>query len=120
MTTTIKPKHPFECYNTQQEIFLKHIHEKDREYHTLRISYNNAMYLYYKLQLIVSPYDYREWINGIIDKKFRNDMLAKGFEACKKSFSFIRFMKTKRNITEQDYIKNKMGEERYTRYRMLC
>ena len=116
----IKPKHPSECYNIHQEIFIKNTIEKDQEYYILRISYENAVYLYYKLQTTISPYDYRKWLNGIDDENFKRNMLAKGFKACNNSFSFIRFIKSKRNIAEQDYIKKIMGAERYTRYKILC
>lgn len=116
----INPKHPLECYNIHQEIFIKHVTEKDREYQILRISYCNAVYLYYKLQLNVSVYDYKEWLNGIVDEKLRFVFKSKGFRECQKTFSFIRFMHKKRNISEEDYIKEKMGNEKYYRYKILC
>ena len=117
----INPKHPLEYQHNQQEFFLKHLPEKDKEYHTLRIAYSNAVYLYYRLQLNASIYySYKEWLNGITDEKLRNTMRLKGYEACKNTFSFKRFMYNKRNISEEDYIKEIMGKEKYDRFKILC
>lgn len=115
----INPKHPLQYYNTQQEFFLEHLSEKNREYHRLHISYSNAVYLYYDFQLNISENHYQEWLNGIEDEQVRNTMQSEGFEKCCKDSVFIRFIREKRNISENDYIIEKMGNEEYMRYRML-
>ena len=115
----IKPKHPLECTHTQQEFFLNHLVDEKKEYHTLRISYSNAVYLYYNLQLNISVHDYEEWLNEIADEKVRSAMQSKGFEECRKTFSFTRFIHKKRRIIEEDYIRQKMGDEQYNRYKAL-
>lgn len=116
----INPKHPLKHYNIQQELFLQHLSEINKEYHTLKLSYSNAVYLYYDLQLNVSVYNYKEWLNGIEDKKLRIDMELKGFENCRKNCLFVHFMKDKRYITENDYVQQKMGNKEYIRYKELC
>ncbi|WP_294201030.1 MULTISPECIES: hypothetical protein [Chryseobacterium] len=116
----INPKHPLQNYHTQQEFFLKHLAEESKEYHTLHISYGNAVYLYYQLQLNVSVDDYEEWLNEIADEEVRNTMKSKGFEACREICSFISFIQKKRNVTEDEYIRKKMGNEEYIKYKMLC
>lgn len=116
----INPKHPLQYNNTQQEFFLKYLAENNKEYHTLQISYTNAVYLYYDLQVNVSEHDYEEWLNEITDEKLRSAMQSKGMKECQKTSSFIRFINNKRNIIEDDYIREKMGNEQYNRYKMLC
>jgi hypothetical protein len=116
----INPKHPLEFYNTQQEFFLQLIPEADMEYHTLKISYSNAVYLYYNLQLNVSIYDYKEWLNGIKNEKLKREMESEGFEKCRQNYLFLQFIQNKRNIRENDYIRDKMGNEEYIRYKELC
>jgi hypothetical protein len=116
----INPKHPLQYYNTQQEFFLKHLADKNREYHKLHISYSNAVYLYYDLQLNVSEIQYEEWLKEIEDEEVKNTMQSAGFRRCRKSASFIRFIREKRKVAENDYIMAKMGTEEYTRYKMLC
>lgn len=116
----INPKHPLKYYNTQQELFLKHLDDKNKEYHMLHISYSNAVYLYYDLQLNVSEVQYEEWLKEIEEEEVRNTMQSAGFKKCRKNPSFIRFIQEKRKVTENDYIMAKMGTEEYTRYRMLC
>lgn len=113
----INPKHPL--HHTQQEFFIKYLSEENKEYHTLRISYSNAVYLYYDLQLNVSTNHYEEWLNEMTDDHARNTMQLQGFEKCQKTFSFIRFIQKKRNITETDYIRQKMGNVAYDRYKAL-
>lgn len=53
------------------------------------------------------------------DDHARNTMQLKGFEECKKTLSFIRFIQKRRNITETDYIREKMGNVAYDRYKTL-
>ncbi|WP_294285506.1 hypothetical protein [uncultured Chryseobacterium sp.] len=116
----INPKHPLQYYNTQQEFFLKHLADKNKEYHRLYLSYSNAVYLYYDLQLNVSEIQYEEWLKEIEEEEIRNTMQAAGFIKCRRSAAFIRFIREKRKVTENDYIMQKMGTEEYTRYKMLC
>ncbi|WP_294299138.1 hypothetical protein [uncultured Chryseobacterium sp.] len=116
----IKPKHPLRNYHIQQEFFLKYLEEEHREYHTLHISYGNAVYLYYQLQLNISVHDYEEWLTEITDENTRNAMQSAGFSKCRETSSFVRFIHRKRKIAEDDYIREKMGNEEYTRYKMLC
>lgn len=116
----INPKHPLQYYNIQQEFFLQHLAEKNKEYHRLHISYSNAVYLYYDLQLNVSEVHYEEWLTEIEDEEVRHTLQSAGFKECRQNDSFIRFIQEKRNITENDYIMEKMGTEEYTRYKVLC
>jgi len=116
----INPKHPLQYYNTQQEFFLKHLAENNIEYHTLHISYSNAVYLYYDLQLNISESHYEEWLNGIQDEQVKSAMHSEGFEKCTGNELFVQFLNDKRAVTENDYIRQKMGHEEYSRYQVLC
>ncbi|GEN77907.1 hypothetical protein [Chryseobacterium hagamense] len=115
----INPKHPLQYYNTQQEFFLKHLADQNKEYHMLYISYSNAVYLYYDLQLNISENHYEEWLNGIEDEQVKSAMQSEGFKNCLKNDSFVQFIKEKRKVTEKDYIMQKMGHKEYSRYQVL-
>ncbi len=116
----INPKYPLVFYNSQQEFFLEHLAQNNKEYYTLKFSHGNAVYLYYDLQVNSSVYDYREWLHGIKNAELRNNMQSEGFEKCLHTDLFIQFMRKKRNITENDFIKEKMGHKEYSRYNEFC
>ena len=115
----IKVKHPEEKINLNQEDFLRNIPENDKEYHSILFSYGNAAMLFYSLPIEPTQQDYSEWLNGIPQENIKNDMKAKGFEFCKTSLPFSRYVREKNDIGLDRFIMDKMGEELYNKYKSI-
>lgn len=114
----ITVKHPLEQCNIAQENFISNIADQDKEYHSLLFSYGNASYLYHNLPIEPAFEDYTEWLEGL-NEKIRKDMQSKGFEACKNILSFTRYVREKRDIGMEDFVKEKMGIEQYSKFKEL-
>lgn len=114
----IKVKHPLEECNIKQADFLYKTPDKDKEYHSLLFSYGNATYLYHNLDIEATEEDYNEWLDGL-DENIRMDMKAKGIEGCKDILSFTRYVREKKDIGMDEFVRKKMGEEEYEKYRLL-
>ena len=115
----IKVKHPIEELNLKQEDFLKNIPEEDREFHSILFSYGNAAVLYHSLPIDPSMHDYHEWIEGLPEGNFKNDMHEKGFEFCKTILPFTRYVREKNDIGIDRFIQDKMGDELYKKYKSI-
>lgn len=114
----IKVKHPLEQKNINQENFIQSISENEREYHELLFSYGNAVYIYYSLDIEPTLQDYEEWLDGL-DEVIRLDMENKGFEKCKMILSFTRYVRERKDIGMEGFVKEKMGIEEYKKYESL-
>ncbi|WP_312351737.1 hypothetical protein [Empedobacter sp.] len=114
----IKVKHPLEQKNINQENFIQSISENEREYHELLFSYGNAVYIYHSLDIEPTLQDYEEWLDGL-DEVIRLDMENKGFEKCKMILSFTRYVRERKDIGMEGFVKEKMGIEEYKKYESL-
>lgn len=114
----IKVKHPLEQKNINQENFIQSISENEREYHELLFSYGNAVYIYHSLDIEPTLQDYEEWLDGL-DEVIRLDMENKGFEKCKMILSFTRYVRERKDIGMEEFVKEKMGIEEYEKYQYL-
>ena len=114
----IKVKHPLEQKNINQENFIQSISENKREYHELLFSYGNAVYIYHSLDIEPTLQDYEEWLDGL-DEVIRLDMENKGFEKCKMILSFTRYVRERKDIGMEGFVKEKMGIEEYKKYESL-
>lgn len=114
----IKVKHPFKENNDKQEKFMSSIPEKDKEYHALLLSHGNACYLYHKLDIEPTEQDFKEWVDGL-GGNFKTDMESKGFDTCKSILSFTRYVREKRDIGMEEFVRERMGEEVYQKYKSL-
>ena len=114
----IKVKHPLELKNINQENFVQSASENEREFHELLFSYGNAVYIYHSLDIEPTLQDYKEWLEGL-DKVIRLDMENNGFEKCKSILSFTRYVREKKDIGMDEFVKEKMGIEEYEKYQSL-
>lgn len=115
----IKVKHPIEENNLKQEKFIKNLEkESEKNFHSLLFAFGNATYLYHNLPFEATEADYKEWLEGL-GKPIRNDMEKKGFEACKSILSFTRYAREKNDIGMEQFIKGKMGEKDYQKFKSL-
>ena len=114
----IKVKHPLEQKNINQENFIQSISENEREYHELLFSYGNAVYIYHSLDIEPTLQDYEEWLDGL-DEVIRLDMENKGFEKCKMILSFTGYVRERKDIGMEGFVKEKMGIEEYKKYESL-
>lgn len=114
----IKVKHPLEQMNINQENFIQSISEDEREFHELLFSYGNAVYIYHSLDIEPTSQDFEEWLEGL-DEAIRIGMQNKGFENCKSILSFTRYVREKKDIGMDEFVKNKMGIEDYEKHQSL-
>lgn len=114
----IKVKHPLEEMNINQENFVQSVSENDREFHELLFSYGNAVYVYHGLDIEPTLQDYKEWLEGL-DQVIRTDMENRGFEKCKTILSFTRYVRERKDIGMEEFVKEKMGKEEYQKYLSL-
>jgi len=115
----IKVKHPIEEYNIKQQDFINQLsNETDKEYHCLLFSFGNATIYYHKLEIEPTLKDYNEWLEGL-DPNIRQDMYNRGFDNCKNILSFTRYVREKRDIGMEQFVREKMGEETYKKYKLI-
>ena len=114
----IRVKHPLDKCNIEQESFLENVSEELKEFHSLMFSYGNATYLYHNLPVEPTLQDFNEWLGGL-DGNIQKDMEKRGFEACKGVLSFTRYVREKRDIGLDEFVKEKMGKEDYEKYKLL-
>lgn len=114
----IRVKHPLDKCNTIQESFLENVSEELKEFHSLMFSYGNATYLYHNLPIEPTLQDFNEWLGGL-DGNIKKDMEKRGFEACKGVLSFTRYVREKKDIGLDEFVKEKMGKEEYEKYKAL-
>ncbi len=114
----IKVKHPLEQMNINQENFIQNVSENEREFHELLFSYGNAVYIYHSLDIEPTLQDFEEWLDGL-DEVIRLDMQNKGFENCKSVLSFTRYVRERKDIGMEEFVKEKMGIEDYEKHQSL-
>lgn len=114
----IKVKHPLEHCNEAQEDFLMRSPQELRRINELIFSYANATYRYHHAASEQQPthQDYEEWLEGLPDN-IASDMAAKGFEECRAIPSFIRYVKEKHAVGQDEYVRGLMGDEEYQEYK---
>lgn len=54
-----------------------------------------------------------------LDEVIRIDMENKGFEKCKMILSFTRYVRERKDIGMEEFVKEKMGIEEYEKYQSL-
>lgn len=114
----IRVKHPLDKCNTMQESFIENVSEELKEFHSLMFSYGNASYLYHNLPVEPTLQDFNEWLGGL-DGNIKKDMEKRGFESCKSVLSFTRYVREKKDIGLDEFVKEKMGKEEYEKYKAL-
>ncbi|MFV0233922.1 hypothetical protein OBK30_12785 [Empedobacter falsenii] len=114
----IKVKHPLEDKNIHQEKFIQNLVGQEREFHELLFSYGNAVYIYHSLEIEPTLVDYEEWLEGL-SHPIKEEMKNRGFENCKTILSFTRYVREKRDIGMEEFVKDKMGDEEYEKYQNL-
>lgn len=111
-------KHPLDEINRNQQHFIDTVSEKDKEYHSLLFSYGNSVYIYHQIEIEPTLIDYEEWLEGL-SHEIKIEMQKKGFEECKTILSFTRYVLEKNDIGMEEFVKHKMGIEKYNQYKNL-
>lgn len=101
-----------------QENFIQSIVENEREFNELLFSYGNAVYIYHSLDIEPTMQDFEEYLEGL-NEIIRLDMENKGFEKCKMILSFTRYVRERKDIGMEEFVKEKMGVEEYEKYKSL-
>lgn len=113
-------KHPNPKCQRKQEEFLKNCPEEEREEHARFFRYGNAAYIYHQLADEPKNKDslklyYEEWLQGL-PPKIAKEMKAKGFEYCKTSMPFTRYVNERTDNGMRDWMKEHLSEEDYNYY----
>ena len=106
----IKIKHPIDSFNIEQEKQIKALPYEQRKEASLLFSYGNASYRYHNLEIEPTEEDYIEWLSGL-ENPFKKGMQNLGFNKCKTVLSFTRYVREKRDIGMDEFIKNLMGND---------
>lgn len=115
----IHVKHPTESCNTEQETFINSLADDEaKKFHSLLFSYGNAVGWYHQINITPTEEDYQEWLEGL-PANVSAGMKEKGFDQCKTILPFSRYVREKRDIHQEDFVKDKMGLECYNEYRKL-
>lgn len=116
-------KHPnIECQRKQEE-FLKNCSEEEREEQARFFRYGNAAYIYHQLANVPKNKDslklyYEEWLQGL-PANIAADMKAKGFELCKNTLPFTRYVNERSDKGMDEWMKEHLSKEDYEYYKSL-
>ena len=107
-------KHPIEEFNRKQETFLEQLPEEARPYQRKLFSVGNAAYCYHQQAPNKEPNedDFKDWLQGL-PASIRKMEKARGFEACKTSWPFLRHVMERRDIGLNDWMKEHLTHEEY-------
>jgi len=117
----ITVKHPHEKQNKKQEEFVEKAPKEMKRYWELLYSYGNCTYRYHKKAQKFNPTesDYKEWLEGLPNESIRKEMEKLGFEKCKLSLPFTRYVMEKNDEGMEAFVKGLMGEEEYKEYKQV-
>ena len=111
-------EHPDKEKREQQAKFLEQLPEHMREEHARLFRFENASNLYYQMAKKFEPTenDFLEWLEGLPENAAQ--YVAKiGFEACKGSASFLRYMDEKNDIGMDEFMRLNLDEDDYREYK---
>lgn len=114
----IKVKHPLESCNQQQETLINACPQEQKRYHELLFNYGNAVYRYHALATEPTELDFEEWLEGL-PVNISKGMREKGYEACKSTLSFTRYVNEKNDLGLKEYVIELMGEPLYNEYQAM-
>lgn len=115
--------HPnVECQKMQED-FLKNCPQEDREFHARLFRYGNAAYIYHQLADKPKNRDslkfyYEEWLQGL-PPNIAADMKEKGFEGCKTSLPFTRYVNERTDIGMDEWMKERLSKDDYSYYKEM-
>jgi len=107
-----------DCRKAQQE-FLEKCPPELLEFHSLLFKVGNITHWYYEEtknvpDKILSEY-YKEWLVGLPDN-IRTDMKSKGFDYCKNTIPFLRYVNERQDIGFDEWIKKYLSPTDYQKY----
>lgn len=107
MEELLNPQHPHAKYHAQQLQTLRELPEGQREETARLFRLGNASYRYHQLAAAAEPTetDFEEWLTGLPDG-MRRAMQREGFEQCRTSQSFTRYVLEKRDVGYDDFLKS--------------
>lgn len=112
-------KHPDPELQKKQEEFLKSRPDEERELHAKLFRVGNATYRYHQLANSTNDEQlklyFSEWLTGLPDN-IRVDMENKGFEECKTTFPFTRYVNERNDLGLDEWLKKHLSEEDYIFY----
>ena len=112
--------HPDKQIQMNQAIFLNERPPEEREYHATMFRIGNAVYIYNQLAFETSQKKqkmyYAEWLEGLPDN-IRKSMEQRGFEGCKTSFPFTRYVNERNDIGMDEWMREHLSPEDYQWYK---
>ncbi len=108
-------KHPNPETQKQQEKFLKRCPEEKREQREYMFRVGNAIYIYHQLACQDKDDEtlkiyYNEWLEGLTEN-FRKNMEWQGFEFCKTTLQFKRYVNERTDIGLIDWMKEHLSDK---------
>lgn len=114
-------KHPNPQIQQNQEEFLKQLPEEERSFHAALFRVGNAAYRYHQLANTTEINDktlqlyFREWLDGL-PINIRISLEEKGFEYCKTTMSFTRYVNERQDIGMDEWMKEHLSEDDYKQW----
>jgi hypothetical protein len=112
--------HPDETCRKNQEEFLKNCPDEDREHHAQLFRVGNAAFHYHRLADLVDDerlnFFFEEWLEGL-PTNIRADMQKRGFDECKSSLPFTRYVNERVDIGMDEWMKQHLSDEDYVMYK---
>jgi hypothetical protein len=107
-------KHPDPKIQRNQDDFLNHCPDEQKEFHSRLFRIGNAAYIYHQqansLEDKISEEYFHEWVEGLPDN-MKNEMQRKGFEACKIMIPFTRYVNERCDIGMDEWMKNHLSDD---------
>jgi len=109
--------HPIKEQNKIQKAFLKKLPSKDRPFHRKLFSIGNASLRYHLLSKKYEPTqdDFDAWLFEL-PEPIKLSMEERGFESCKTSQRFTKFVLERRNIIKDKWMKENLSSAEYKFY----
>lgn len=113
-------KHPLEKYQKSQSEFLSKCTPEEKKIHEYLFRVGNAAYIYHKqankeISENTRKKYYKEWLAGL-PENIRIDMNKMGYEVCKTTLPFTRYVNERTDIGLTDWMKENLSKEDFKQW----
>jgi len=113
--------HPDKNCQKKQRDFLLQCPADEREYHARMFRIGNAAFIYHQIaasstNAVTLEIYYHDWLEGL-PPAIMQSMKEQGFEACKNTLPFTRYVNERRDIGMDEWMKQRLSEEDYKTYK---
>lgn len=113
--------HPDKKVQKRQKEFLSQCPSDDREFYEMAMRIGNACVVYSQLANDASPefleMCYYEWLEGL-KPNIRKVMEKSGFDYCKNTLPFLRYVNERKDIGLKDWLKQHLSETDFVTYEL--